>query len=188
MITVVFFLEELSAEEMLKGLLPKLHLENIHFEYIKFDGKQDLIKQLPRKLRAWRKPDCRFVVLLDQDSSDCKELKEKLREICKDANRNNVLLRIACHELESFYLGDLFAVEHALGISSISSNQGKKRYRNPDSLNCPSKELIRLTRGIYQKVSGSREIGRRLNLEYNRSHSFSVLVSGIRKIAGEVCS
>ena len=39
---LVFLLEELSAEEMLKGVLPKILPEGIHVKFIVFEGKQDL--------------------------------------------------------------------------------------------------------------------------------------------------
>lgn len=46
-----------------------------------------------------------------------------------------------------------------------------------------------MTGNRYQKVSGSREIGRHLSVDGsgatgNRSHSFRVFVSGLRKLAG----
>ena len=44
------------------------------------------------------------------------------------------LIRIACRELESFYLADLQAVEQALGLSGIASQQQTRRYREPDRL------------------------------------------------------
>ncbi|MBU4304454.1 MAG: hypothetical protein KJ893_02340 [Candidatus Omnitrophica bacterium] len=43
---LVFFLEELSAEAMLKGLLPRLLPPEVLVRYIVFEGKQDLEKQL----------------------------------------------------------------------------------------------------------------------------------------------
>lgn len=52
--SLVFFLEEPSAKAMLNGLLPRLHPMGWQFRYVVFEGKQDLEKQLPLKLRAWR--------------------------------------------------------------------------------------------------------------------------------------
>ena len=48
MMTLVFFLEEPSAQEMLKGILPKILPENIQPRFVIFDGKQDLERQLVR--------------------------------------------------------------------------------------------------------------------------------------------
>lgn len=53
-------------------------------------------------------------MLRDKDSGDCVETKNRLAGICRDAGKPNALIRIACHELESWYLGDLSAVEQGL--------------------------------------------------------------------------
>ena len=46
---VVFFLEERSAREMLKNLLPRILPDNVTIRYVVFEGKQDLEKQLEKK-------------------------------------------------------------------------------------------------------------------------------------------
>lgn len=179
---LVFLLEEPSAEEMLKGILPKLLLRNIHPEFKVFEGKQDLEKRLPGILRAWRVPHCCFIVLRDQDSGDCHAVKQKLIDLCRHAGRDGVLVRVACHELESFYLGDLAAVAKGLGISGLEKKQNNQKYRKPDRLGSPSRELARLTSGLYEKVAGSRAIAPHLDTENNTSHSFKILLAGIRKL------
>lgn len=52
MTTYAFFLEELSAAEMLKGLLPRLLPADADTRYIVFEGKQDLEKNLEKKLKT----------------------------------------------------------------------------------------------------------------------------------------
>jgi hypothetical protein len=183
--TLAFFLEEPSAKEMLMGLLPRILPDSIQVRYLVFRGKQDLEKNLKRRLRGWMTPDSLFVVLRDQDSGDCRAVKSKLTDICREAGRDGVLIRVACRELESFYLGDLAAVEEGLGISGLRSRQQNRKFRNPDRLGSPSRELIRLTRNAYDKISGSRAIGPKLTLEGNRSRSFQVLLSGLRKLINE---
>ena len=79
---IVFLLEEASAEAMLPGLLPRLLPEGTTIRYIVFDGKQDLEKQMVRRLRGYRVPEARFVVLRDQDSADCHVIKNRLLEMC----------------------------------------------------------------------------------------------------------
>lgn len=177
--TIVFFLEEPSAKEMLAGVLPRILPENIQIRYIIFRGKQDLEKNIKLKLRGWRLPNCCFVVMRDQDSGDCKIIKTKLVELCNDAGKKGVLVRIACHELESFYLGDLSAVEKGLGLKGLGKQQQKKKFRDPDSIHNPADELFNLTKNLYDKVSGSRAIAPHLNLRSNCSKSFRVLMSGI---------
>ncbi|WP_285906056.1 DUF4276 family protein [Pseudodesulfovibrio pelocollis] len=179
MITLVFFLEEPSAKEMLSSLLPRILPEGVSLEFRVFNGKQDLDKNLTPKLRGWLRPNCVFVVMRDQDLGDCKAIKSKLARLCLDAGRNDVLIRIACRELESFYLGDLHAVEKGLGLKGIGKRQRQAKFRNPDKLQHPSEELDRLTDNRYAKMSGSRAIAPYLDPETNLSSSFKVLVSGI---------
>ena len=52
---IVFLLEEYSMKVLLEGLLPRLFPE-LPFLCIPHQGKQDLEKSIPRKLRAWREP------------------------------------------------------------------------------------------------------------------------------------
>ena len=182
MINLVCFLEESSAREMLKGVLTRLLPNDVECTYIVFDGKQDLEKQLVRKLQNWLKPDSVFLVMRDQDAADCSSVKEQLSSLCREAGRPETLVRIACRELESFYFGDLSAVEAGLGIKSIVNQQQKAKYRIPDDIVNPSRELVKLTNGVYQKVSGSRSIGPLLSLEKNSSLSFNTLITGIRNL------
>ena len=125
MTQLVLFLEEPSAREMLNGLLPRLLPGDLAFRCVVFEGKQDLEKRLPGKLRGWRTPETRFVVLRDKDNGDCTLIKENLAEICRNGGKPETLVRIACHELESWYLGDLNAVGEGLGIDGLSRYQGR---------------------------------------------------------------
>ena len=70
MTTIVFLLEEASAREMLKGLLPQILPSGFDVKFIVFEGKQHLDKELERKLRGWRLPNSTFIVLRDQDAQD----------------------------------------------------------------------------------------------------------------------
>jgi len=189
MINVEFFLEEQSAKEMLEGFLPRIFPEqNLEFEYNVFQGKQDLQKHLPRMLlglNRYRGSNTHFIVLLDQDSSDCRKLKAKIRRMCNEAGCPDVLIRIICRELESWYLADLRAVEIGLGIPGLARRYQEKRiYRNPDAQYGPDEKLSKLTKGAYTKVRGSRKIGPHLDPENNRSPSFRNFITGIRHIAG----
>lgn len=183
--TLVFLLEEPSAREMLKGVLPSVIPVGIHVRYIVFQGKQDLEKNVIRKLRGWKTPDTFFVIMRDQDNGDCMEIKEHLIQKCRDAHQENTLVRIACTELETFYLGDLQAVEQGLSIPGLSKKQTERKFRDPDILMHPSAELMKITKNRYQKMSGSRAIGPFLRTDgSNLSRSFNVLVKGVRDICG----
>lgn len=182
--TIVFFLEKPSAREMLEGLLPRILPEGVSVRYLVYKGKQDLEKNLVAKLRGWQAPDSAFLVMRDQDSGNCTVVKNRL-QVCRQAGKQGVVVRVACHELESFYLGDLQAVENALAITGLARQQENKKFRLPDQIGSPSLELERLTKGVYQKISGSRAIGRYLVPDQNRSPSFLALVDGIRKLTGK---
>ena len=186
MTTLVCCLEERSAEEMLKGILPKILPDDVEFSFIVFEGKQDLEKKLKRRIQYWQKPNSYFLVMRDQDSGDCVAIKNDLVGIiATTGKRDRTLVRIACHELESFYLGDLAAVEQGLGIARIAGHQGKSKFRTPDVLANAAEELKKLTKSKYQKISGSRSIAPYLVIDgKNKSKSFNVLVDGLKTLFG----
>ena len=184
MTQLVFFLEEPSAKEMLKGVLPKFLPDNVFVQYVVFEGKQDLDKRLPMRLKAWQQPNAKFVVMRDQDNGDCFTIKNNLLAKCIDSGKPESLVRIACHELETFYLGDLNAVAAAIGPANIGKLQTKVKYKDPDRLANPSEELKKLAPN-YQKVSGSRAIGPLLDINTNKSKSFNALINGVKRLVGE---
>lgn len=100
----------------------------------------------------------------------------------RKSKAKDCLVRIACTELETFYLADLVAVEQGLEISGLAKLQGTRKFRTPDRLGSPSRELKILTKNRYEKVAGSRAIGRCLQLDNPRSDSFRNLISGIKRL------
>jgi hypothetical protein len=185
---LVFLLEEESAKAMLESLLPRILHPDIQPRFIPFLGKQDLERQMTKRLRGYVNREARFIVLRDQDSApDCIALKARLVARCRQAGRQGkTLVRIACTELETYYLADLRAVEQALKLKNLAQRQGSAKFRSPDRLGSPSKELDLLTMGAYQKVSGSREIGKHLDPANECSPSFKNLVKGIRRLESEL--
>ena len=181
--SLVVFTEEMSSKVMLESLLPRLlPQDRCSFVCVAFEGKQDLEKQLPIKLKGWRTPNTHFIILRDQDSGECKVIKETLHGICRRAKKSRALVRIACRELESWYFGDLEAVETSLQMGGLIALQEKAKYRKPDRIQCPSRELKKVTKNRYQKVGGSRLIGEHLRLDNARSTSFKHFISGVRRI------
>lgn len=178
---IVFLLEEVSIKAVLDEILPSILPEDVTFQTIKHEGKSDLEKSIPRKLKAFKMPGVKFVVMRDQDGGDCKILKQRLVQLCFAGGRTDSLIRIVCHELESWFLGDLSAVEAAFNVRGLAAKQDKAQYRNPDKLGNACEILKRLV-PEYQKLSGSREIAKYMNINYNRSDSFNVFIEGIRKI------
>ena len=185
---LVFLLEEESAKAMLESLLPRILDPGVRPRFIPFEGKQDLERKMLKRLRCYLNPQARFIVLRDQDSApDCLALKAKLLGLCEQAGQaGKTLVRIACKELESFYLADLSAVAEGLAIRRLASQQVAAKFRRPDALGNPSKELEKLTGGEYQKVSGSRSIGKFLDPANERSSSFKNLLAGIRRREAEL--
>lgn len=178
---LVFLLEEPSAKAMLEGLIPRVVPLGTACRYLVFDGKQDLEKQMVRKLRGYLVPDAAFIVIRDQDSGDCRTIKDRLRQLCNQAGRSNAIIRIACRELESWYLADLPALAVAYGQPELSRLSERSLFRVPDDIVTPSSELKRLL-PAYQKIDGSRRMGRLLDPDNRRSGSFALLVSTIRRL------
>lgn len=52
---LIFLLEEPSMKATLENLLPKIIPPEINYKCIAHEGKQDLEKSIPRKLKAWNK-------------------------------------------------------------------------------------------------------------------------------------
>ena len=181
---LVFLLEEMSARALLESLLPRVLSDQVAHRLIPFEGKQDLERQLARKIRGYRNPHARFIVLRDQDSHpDCRALKKNLLDLCASTGRQDqCLVRIACTELETFYLADLQAVEAALDVNGLAARQQSRKFRAPDTLPKPSHELKALTGNRYQKVSGSRAIGLHIAADNERSPSFRNLMAAIRSM------
>ena len=181
---LVFFLEEPSAKAMLETLLPRMLDQSIAVRCVPFEGKQDLEKQLTRKIRAYQNQRARFIVLRDQDSHpDCSAVKQRLLDLCEASGKaDHCLVRIACRELETFYLADLAAVEQALTLKGLSGLQPSRKFKSPDQLGSPSHELKMLTKGAYEKVAGSRAIGLYLGVDNARSPSFRNLIGAIRRM------
>ena len=182
---LVFLLEERSMKELLEVLLPRIIPETVTFKCIHHEGKQDLEKSIPRKLKAWKTAG-RFVIIRDQDSGDCVEIKNNLKNLSNKSGRSDTLIGIVCHELGSWFLGDLAAVEKAFELKTgkLSKKQNNKKYTNPDQLNSAKQELKKLVHS-YQPISGSRKIGEYLevkNLDKNKSYSFKMFIKGLQKI------
>lgn len=180
---LVFLLEELSMKVFLEGLLPRLLPDGVQFQLIAHEGKADLDRSIPRKLKAWRDPTARFIIVRDQDSSDCVALKAKLVKLCVEAGRGDALVRIACQELEAWILGDLQAVDQVYG-TQCAAQQNKTKFRDPDKINKPSQQLAELIPG-FGKVGTARALGGKVDVENTRSHSFAQFVSGIRRLITE---
>jgi hypothetical protein len=202
---IEFLVEEPSAEAALLNILPKILEPKISCRIHPYQGKQDLLKKLPNRLKgykAWLPADWRIVVLVDADNQDCKKLKAQLETIAstsnlstKSATRNSatsqVLNRLAIEELEAWFFGDIVALNAAYPRIPLNLSN-KAKYRNPDSIvggtwEALERELKRV--GYYSsglpKVTAAREISQHMVPGRNRSHSFQVFHQGLLEIVGK---
>ena len=190
MIKYIFMTEESSMEVALKNILPKISIlftDNRIFRIIPHQGKQDLERSLPTKLRAYKDNKFiqhKFIVVRDKDSGNCSKIKENLNQICINQDRNDVLIRIAIHELESWFLGDLIAIDNAYN-TKLAKHQNVKKFRNPDKLANPSQELSKIL-NMNSKISWSKKISKEMNIDNNKSLSFNYFISGVRRLLGTV--
>ncbi len=179
---LVFLLEEPSAQHALRAWLPGWVPGSITPHFMVFQGKQDLEKRMVQRMRHWLLPDSGFVILRDQDSGDCHAVKALLVQRCVEAGRPDAVVRVACRELESFFVGDWQAVALAYSKPALARLAGKAKYRDPDALGSPSQELARHVAG-YQKRDGARRIAPLVEADRNRSRSFQALRAAVRALA-----
>jgi hypothetical protein len=199
---IEFLVEELSAEAALKNLVPKILGEEVTFQIHPYQGKQNLLRKLPDRLKGYKKwlpDDWRIVVLIDTDRQDCKLLKHQLEEIASNAglitksaapsDRSfQVLNRLAIEELEAWFFGDVEAIATAYpGVSPKIAQ--KERFRNPDAITGGTWEALEKLlqskgyhRGGLEKVNAARQISQHMNPDCNRCKSFEVFRDGLLKM------
>lgn len=179
---LVFLLEEESAKHFLNELLPRILPCDVSFDLIAHQGRRDLQKSIPRKLKAWQKPDSFFVILHDLDNNpNCLDLKSKLRSLCPQAMDNVPLIRIICRELEAWYFGDLNAVQKAFRGFNAGNYRNRSQYRDPDAIVKPSEILKRNVKG-FSKNFAAMEIPKHMDINNNKSASFRNTIAGIKNL------
>lgn len=155
---IVFLLEEPSMKALLDGWLPRLFpgwVDGQHFLCIPHEGKSDLDRSIARKLAAWRIPDDSFIIVRDNDNTDCIALKARLQTLCQQSGRAETMIRLVCQELEGWYIGDLAALAAAFNRPRLDTAAHRKRFAEPDAWQKPSVEVKRLV-PAFQKYSGAR--------------------------------
>ncbi|MBW2429528.1 MAG: DUF4276 family protein [Deltaproteobacteria bacterium] len=200
---VEILVEEPSMETALRLLLPKM-IEDVSFKIYPHQCKQDLLANLPDRLRGYRRwiPESwRIVVLLDCDTEDCRQLKDRLEQIASSAglktkstvqvNPYVVVNRLAIEELEAWYFGDWAAVQSAYPHVSQTIPL-KAKYRDPDAIKGGTWEAFEkiLKRAGYfsgglRKIEAARAIAQYMTPEINSSKSFQVFRSCLQEMALE---
>ena len=179
---LVFFLEEPSAQDFLQAILPQVIPAHITPHFLVFEGKQDLEKQLVKRMKRWLRPNSRFIVMRDQDSGDCRVIKKRLLNLCVEAGQPQATVRIVCKELETFFVGDWAAIAAGYQQPKLAAHAKKAKFRAPDLLGSPSTEIKRMI-PTYQKREGARTIAPHLSLARNQSSSFRVLMRTLQDVA-----
>ena len=190
---IEFLVEEPSAEAALKNLVPKLMGKDISFNIHVFQGKQDLLKNLPKRLRGyryWLPDDWYIVVLIDKDQEDCAKLKQKLEQTAHDegfitrsnsgpAGKFQVINRIAIEELEAWFFGDVVALQSAYPRIPKLLDKSRK-FRNPDAISNTWESLegvfqkVGYYRGGLPKIEVARKISQYMDPNRNTSKSFQI--------------
>ena len=187
--TLYIFTEELSAKNVFDIILPQILPQNVSFNVFSHQGKQDLIKALRTTIPTISKiQGAKILITHDQDSADCKEIKKKLKDVINEKCHCDFFIRIVCKELESWFLGDLEAVEKAYPRFKSSQYKDKANMRDVDSIVNPSYYLCRV---IYSqnkklpKIEVSQKISPFLTIENNTSTSFQHTISAIKQLVNK---
>ena len=193
---LIVFVEEISMAAALNKLLPKI-LGDVAFQIIQFQCKDDLLKQLPSRLKGystWLPGEHAIMVLVDRDRDDCQQLKQQLEQMAtkaglvtksQGAGRFQVVNRVVIEELESWFFGDWLAVRQA--YPKVPENIPRRaKYRNPDEITGGTWEAFEremkkagyFSTGI-NKLECAREIGQHMNPSLNNSPSFNAFVAAV---------
>jgi hypothetical protein len=185
--------EEPSMEFFLRELLPGLISDQVTFNVFPSQGKQDLLRNLPARLKGyarWLPDGWRVIVVLDRDDDDCGDLKRSMEKAAADAGLRTrsvaagapwqVANRIAVEELEAWYFGDWDAVRETFpGVPK--SIPERAAYRDPDGIRggtWEAFERVLQKAGYFEAGLRKRELARALGKQLvparNRSHSFSL--------------
>jgi hypothetical protein len=180
---IVIFTEEASMNATLEKLMARHfpdRLKGLDWFVIDFNGKSDLERKFPKRMKIWNYGDPLFVILRDNDGSDCRALKKRLHDLAAPLAKP-FKIRVVCQELESWFLGDNQAVNLAYPGCRFSNETAK--YRHPDQMTNASQELAELT-GDFSKVGRASLIAQHLDPARNVSRSFQVLFKTLQQQLG----
>lgn len=183
------FVEEPSIKKVLDNIVPKVLPENTFFSVYPHQGKQDLERALNTTLPSISKiPGARIIISRDQDSSDCIELKNILKNIINGRVSCQYKIRIVCKELESWFLGDLMALERAFPRFKAESIAGKAEIRDVDSIVNPSTYILKVIPEYSKteylpKVENAERISQFMVLDGNQSKSYNQMIEAVKYLA-----
>lgn len=185
-------------EAFLNGLLPRVLMAGKTFTVHVHQGKKDLLRKLPSRLRGYAKwlPEwARIVILVDLDNDDCDDLKQQMERAAQQANLLTrttsgeapwqVVNRIAIEELEAWFFSEWTGVRTA--YPKVSEGIPRKAaYRLPDAIAGGTWEALeRVFRnagyfsGGLRKLELASTIGRHLSPVQATSPSFRAFHSAL---------
>ena len=182
--TVVVFVEEPSAEIVVLDLA-KRFIPHAAVSVIPHSGKTDLKNSFPKKIGAWVHPrDAKFIILHDNDGANCKKLKSRLMSYVPGEKKNRCWVRIVVQELESWYLGDLYALSKAglMTDGQVNALVRKSKFREPDRLGNAKQEFMKLHDLVGQRLL-ARQIAPHLDPQRSSSPSFKLFVETLKKLS-----
>ncbi|MDA4891589.1 DUF4276 family protein [Streptomyces sp. MPA0124] len=199
-------LEEPSAENALRILVPRLvsHAEeHVNFELRVFRGKDDLLRKLPDRLRGYaswaRHADVRILVLVDRDDDECVVLKREIDRLAVEAGLTlhtrdavptggSFKTRIACEEIEAWFLGDAEALRSA--YPRVAKNfEHRAGFRDVDNIHGGTWEKLQrilqdagyFSNGL-RKIELARTLAPLMSTDHNRSVSFRYFCEAVRDL------
>lgn len=199
---LIVLVEEPSMEMALEQLLPRM-LAWADFQIIRFQCKDDLLKNLPDRLRGysqWLPANWVILVLVDRDDDDCRVLKQAMEKMAEDARLLSKTLaghgqpfqvanRIAVEELEAWFFGDWTAVQAA--YPRVSASQvSKQGFRDPDAVlggTWEALERVLKKAGYFKtglrKMECAKQVAQHMEPARNASRSFQAFAGAVASAA-----
>lgn len=185
--------EEPSMGAALRLLLPRM-VGRATWQLHEHRSKSQLLRSLPIRLagyRSWLPNDHRIVVVVDRDTDDCTELKERLETMAHHAGfatrakpargRFSVVNRVVVEELEAWYFGDWQAVRTAYPRVKATV-PSKAPFRSPDAITggtWEAFERVMQDAGYFKtglrKIEAARNVASHMDPSRNTSPSFQAL-------------
>ncbi|MDR3246753.1 MAG: DUF4276 family protein [Prevotellaceae bacterium] len=191
MIELHIFTEEPSIKNVFDVLLPQILPQDVSFIVHPHQGKKDLEKALQTTVPSISKmANTKILITRDQDEDDCIKLKKKLSDLVKDKCSCDYSVRIVCKELESWFLGDVLAIEKAYPRFKKQQYINKSKFKNVDNIGKPSEYLKTIlpdyaSRKSLPKLETSKNISAYMNIANNKSVSFNHTINAIKKLIND---
>ncbi|MFN9302294.1 MAG: hypothetical protein ACK6DA_05925 [Candidatus Kapaibacterium sp.] len=186
--TLHIFTEEQSAKNVFETIVPPLLPDGVTLRVYQHQGKQDLEKAIVTAIPSISKiPGSVILITQDQDNEDCKVVKKKIVDLLDNKCVCIYFVRIVCRELESWFLGDLRAIQKAYPRFKHENYINRTDFKNVDAISKPNNYLLIIIpeysgREKLPKLEASERISKCLDIHNNTSESFNQTLSAIRRL------